>query len=371
MNNKLLALLAVTLVLIGAAWKISVDKAPQTEVVRTALTAGLLDHVNEVTRIELKSGKNATTLKRTGDAWTVANKDDFPADAAAIRRTLLQLADLQVVEAKTSLPESYARIGVADPGEGSDGMLVELYDAQDRKLLGLIVGHEREGGHQEQRYVRRAGEAQSFLVNGKVEGQADPITWLDARIVDVDTARVRQVEIVPADGPAILISKAKPEENFFELQNVPAGKAPRSKALVSSLGAVLLDLRFNSVAAASRVQNGKALRKTTVTTFDGLVAGLEEIEADGKTWARFTFSYDATHASAPAKPAAAPDAGTDGKPATPEAQPKETVEQEARRLAEKTANWVYELPDYKLRMLGKRLEDLVQDADKAGAGRGK
>jgi hypothetical protein len=293
MNNKLLAALLLAVVLGGMAWKISSDKAPQTEVTRSALSAGLLDKLNEVSRIELRGADNSTTLKRAKDQWTVANRDDFPAEPAAVKRLLLGLADLQIVEAKTSLPDSYARIGVADPGAGSDSLGVELYGAKDDKLLALVVGHKREGGQQSQRYVRRAGEAQSYLVNGKVEASADPITWLDARIVDVDTARVRQVVITPADGARIAIAKRKPKDNFFELVDVPAGKVPRSKALVSSLGAVLLDLRFNSVAAAARFADAKPLRQTTVETFDGLVTRIDEFEAEGKTWARFDFAYDA------------------------------------------------------------------------------
>lgn len=368
MNNKLLGALLLAVVLGGMAWKISSDKAPQTEVTRSALTAGLLDRLNDVTRIELKGANGSTTLKRAQDRWTVANRDDFPAEPAAVKRLLLGLADLQIVEAKTRLPESYARIGVADPGEGSDSLAVELYGAKDDKLLSLIVGHKREGGQTSQRYVRRAGEAQSYLVNGKVEASADPITWLDARIVDVDTGRVKQVVIAPADGARIAIAKHKPKDNFFELVDVPAGKVPRSKALVSSLGAVLLDLRFNSVASAAKVTTATPVRQTTVQTFDGLVARIDEFEADGKTYARFDFAYDAGIVDAEAVKDIAPAAGDAppipgaeaDKPAASESATKENVEQEATRLKARTAGWVYELPDYKMRMLGKRLDDLVQ-----------
>lgn len=371
MNNKLLAALLLAVVLGGMAWKISSDKAPQTEVTRSALYAGLLDRLNDVSRIELKSGDNSTTLKRANDQWTVANRDDFPAEPAAVKRLLLGLADLQIVEAKTSLPDSYARIGVADAGTGSDSMQVELHGAKDDTLAALIVGHKRESGQQSQRYVRRAGEAQSYLVNGRVEASADPITWLDARIVDVDTARVRQVVIAPTDGAQITIAKHKPRDNFFELVDVPAGKAPRSKALVSSLGAVLLDLRFNSVAAAARFAEVKPIRHSTVETFDGLVAHIEEFEADGKTWARFDFAYDAGKVDAQAAKEAAPAAdepppvpGTEPAKPAAETAPKESVEAEAARLKARTAGWVYELPDYKMRMLGKRLDDLVQTPNK-------
>ena len=61
MNNRLLAAMLLAVVLGGMAWKISTDKAPQTEVTRTALYAGLLDKLNDVTRVELRSAKSQTT----------------------------------------------------------------------------------------------------------------------------------------------------------------------------------------------------------------------------------------------------------------------------------------------------------------------
>ena len=361
MNKKMLGALLLAIVLGALAWKISVDKAPQTEVTRSALYVGLLDKLNDVRRVELRGAKSTTTLKRSTEQWTVANRDNFPADGKAVRRLLLQLADLEIVEAKTRLPDNYARIGVAAAGDGSDSLQVELYGANDNKLLAVIVGHGRDGGQKKQRYVRRVGEPQSWLVNGTVEATADPITWLDARIADVDTARVRRVEVTPTDGPAVVIEKARPKDNFFDLKNVPSGRVARSKSLVSSLGALLLDLRFNSVGAAARYTAAKPLRHTIVQTFDGLRAQVDEFETDGKSYARFDFDYDSTLVhddDTKAAAASAVETPATDKPAGDAA--KETVQQEAARLKARVAGWVYELPDYKTRLLSKRLDDLVQ-----------
>ena len=362
MNKKMFSALLLAVVFSALAWKISVDKAPQTELTRSALYLNLLDQLNDVTRIELQAAKTKTTLVRGAEQWTVANRDNFPADAKAIKRLLLQLAELQIVEAKTGLPENYGRIGVAAPGAGSDSLLIELHGAKNNKLLAVILGKVRDGGQKKQRYVRRADEPQSWLVNGTIDGTADPITWLDARIADIDTARVRHLEITPQEGPAVVIEKARPKDNFFDLRNVPAGREARSKALVSSLGALLLDLRFNSVGAATRFAGVKPLRRTKVQTFDGLLVQVEEFEADGKTFARFDFDYDPkrVHDDVAKDGTAAPpaDATATDKPGN-DAE-KESVQQEAARLKARVADWVYELPDYKTRLLSKRLDDLVQ-----------
>ena len=367
MNKSLLAAALLALVLTGLAWKISTAKAPQTEITRSALYLGLLDKLNDVTRIELQSNKFKTTLKRANDNWILTNRDDFPADPKAVKRLLLQLADLEIVEAKTSLPASYGRIGVTEPGPGSDSMQVELYGAKDEKLVAVILGHTRDGGQKSQRYVRRVGEPQSWLVNGKIESAADPISWLDARIADVDSARVRRLEITPQTGPSVVIEKAHAKDNFFELRNLPSGRVARSKSLVSSIGALLLDLRFNNVAAAARYGQAPVLRHTLVQTFDGVVAHIEEIEAEGKTYTRFDFDYDAKLVQPPAvtddSTAQAPSSST----AAARELPKEAVAQEAARLKARVAGWVYELPDYKTRLLSKRLDDLVRAPGKDAA----
>ncbi len=362
MNKKMFGALLLAVVLSALAWKISVNKAPQTELTRSALYLNLLDQLNDVTRIELQAAKTKTTLVRGAERWTVANRDNFPADAKAIKRLLLQLADLQIVEAKTALPENYGRIGVAAPGAGSDSLLVELHGAKDNKLLAVIVGKVRDGGQKKQRYVRRADEAQSWLVNGTIDGTADSITWLDARIADIDPARVRHLEITPQEGPAVVIEKARSKDSFFDLRNVPAGREARSKALVSSLGALLLDLRFNSVGAATRFAGVKPLRRAKVQTFDGLLVQVEEFEADGKTFARFDFDYDPkrVHNDVANDDTAAPPAAASATDKPGNDAEKESVQQEAARLKERVAGWVYELPDYKTRLLSKRLDDLVQ-----------
>lgn len=381
MHNKLLMTAVLALLLIGVAWKISTDKAPQTEVVRNELYPHLLDRLNDIQRIELRGAKIETVLHRHQEQWTVANRDDFPAAAGTIRRTLLELAAVRMVEPKTTLPDNYARIGVADVGPGGDGILVEMYAANDQKVVSLIVGHAREAGHQDQRYVRRAGEAQSWLVNGELEVTADPVAWLDARIANVDTARVARVEVTPAAGHPVVITKSSAKDNFFNLQDIPAGSVAKAKALVSGLGALLLDLRFNGVAAAAKFADATALRRTVIQTFDGLIAHVDEFEADGKTYARFDFAYDpgivknavpvapgADDKTPPAAAAAVTAIAPDGPVAAPAAAPPkestESVEQEAVRLKAATAAWVYVLPDYKQRMLTKRFEDLIQPAVK-------
>ncbi len=364
MKLKHLLILAVTVAVVVIAWKVTDHKAPQTEVLRANLFPNLLERLNEVSKLTLRSGDSHTSLLREGESWLIENKDNFSADGGNVRRTLLQLAELRTIEAKTDNPERYARLGVenADHAEAA-GTLVEVRDADDSAIVSLIVGNQRSNAAREQHYVRRSGEAQTWLVEGPLEVATDPIRWLDAQVVDIDTARVREVRITPADGPAVIVTKAERDDNFFELQNVPEGFEAKSKATVSSMGAVLLDLRFNDVASAERIATLDPVRHIELETFDGLLVTMDEFELDEQPFMRFGFEFDAARVVA-APEADVPEADGENPEPTADEPAAESVADEAARLKQHTAKWVYALPNYKQRMINREFDDLIKAVEK-------
>ena len=98
--------------------------------------------------------------------------------------------------------------------------------APGRELPTVILGN-AEGA--KYRYARRAGEAQSFLIDRNPDVPRAAAQWVDSVIIDVRSERVREVTITHADGEVVRISKASPELANFEVADVPDG--PR--ALVS------------------------------------------------------------------------------------------------------------------------------------------
>lgn len=374
MRAKPLIMLIVTAVLVGLAWKVSQDKAPQTEVARGPLYPGLLEQLNDVSRLALKSASHEVVLEGRGETWKVASQDGFPAIVANVKRAILQVASVVLVEPKTTRPESYARIGVEDvKDDKAGGILIEASGADGKPLFSLIVGKTR-GVTGEQHYVRRVGEAQAWLVGGTLNLEADPIRWLEAGIVDIDTARVRQLSLSAPGEPMLVIRKDTPKDNFFALAEVPAGFEAKSRATVSAIGALLLDLRFNDVMAAEKVAGLTPVRTAEVQTFDGVVVTIEQFDVDGRVWSRFAFRHDPALAMESAAPAAAgDDAAKDAAVPAPTAETgaaepgadedskaKETPVEEVARLSAATSGWVYVLPDYKQRMIGKKLADLIQ-----------
>lgn len=369
--NKPIALLAAALIAAGA-WYVTREKAPSTEVENSPLYPALLDKLNDTQRFTLQSASESFTLQRDGERWTMVERDGFPVRFEMAKEALVQLAALRIRERKTSKPENYAELGVSDePAAGSETRRVTLRAKDDTTLADLIVGKARQAkgveapGH----YVRRAGEPTAWLVEGDLKLASARNDWMDTQVIDLPVERVRQVRITHQEKQPVIVAKENPQAQLFALHDAPEGYEARSSAVISSIGGLLLDVRFEDVASVAKVEGLVPRTIVEVQTFDGLVATLEQYDVKEKTFVKFMFGFngDLVFAApeAPAAPAAAPAAEATATPdpaptATPTIKPASEVQAEVEALNKKTADWVYALADYKGRIIDKKMEDLIK-----------
>lgn len=363
MNARKLALLIVAGLIAYGAFHVSQRKAPSTDVGNALLYPGLLDRINDTRSVRIETADGGFTLARDGDKWSMAERNGYPAHADKVRESLMQLAGLRIRETKTSKPENYATLGVAD----GDARRVIVQDAEGGALLDLLVGKARQarGVEEPGHYVRRQGEATAYLVEGELGLPADRNEWTDTAIVDLPVDRVRQVTINHQGAQPVTVSKQSRMEQLFTLQDPPEGYDARSSAVVSSIGGLLLDVRLEDVIAASRLEGMTPRTIVEVQTFDGLVATLEQYDHEGRVFVVFDFSFN-PDLVVPADAAPAP-ADAAGAQSPPVAAPAETsapsadeVRAEIEKLNGKLRGWAYELPDYKTRIIDKKMEDLIK-----------
>ncbi len=372
MKSKSLIAVAATLLVAGAAWYVSHLRAPETDVGTPPLFPDLASRVNDVKRVEIDSRANRTVLTGDGAAWKIENRDGYPARFEDVKRTILALGELKIIEPKTRLPEMYTHIGVEDVAtEDSKSTQVTLKDASGGTIASLIVGKERaasSGPIKAAHYVRKAGEEQSYLVEGELSPQSDPLSWTDRMLLSVPAARIREIVIEHPGNDPLRMSRQRAADVDLGLDGVPTGYKVRSTATVTSLASVLEDLRFDDVRAGSNVTFPADAIVTTLKGFDGLIARVRTATVDGKTYSRFAFDFDpaavtadaAEIAKQPAVPELPLPGGEDkADGATAAAEPAQSVAEEARGLNERVQNWVFVLPDYKQAMLTKTMDDLV------------
>ena len=201
---SVLAIALLALALMGDNSGRSADAAATNE----SLFPELLAELNDARSIEISQGPDSLGLERSGDAWGLASKHAYPVKLEGVRKTLIGLARLAVLDAKTSKPDLYARLGVQEPGPDNAETRRITVRGADGLLADLIVGKRREGAGNASHYVRRVGQAESWLVSGDLDFSVDESTWLDKQILKVAGDRVQSVRVSHGDGEVLLVDKA-------------------------------------------------------------------------------------------------------------------------------------------------------------------
>jgi hypothetical protein len=326
--------LATAVVLIVAIVVAAGSRAPSADPQSgAAVLPQLAKRADDVARLTLVHGESTTTLRRQGDQWLVDEKSGYPADPTKVHQALLGLAELRYVEAKTRKPDLYARLEVEDAGQkGAKSTLVTASDEKGALLGEVIAGKRRVdqlGGGVDGIYLRKPGEAQSWLARGTLDLAGDAQGWLDRKVIDLPQEKVKEAVLIQPDGSKLDIARGQPEAPLA-LKGAPAAAKLKSDGAVSEAGNALADVEFADVRPAADMTFPKeGVAHAEYTSFDGLTIKLALVEQDGKAWARIEAS------------------GTgDG-------------EKPAAELNAKLSPWVYALPEYKAKALKTKLADLV------------
>jgi hypothetical protein len=294
----------------------------------------LASHLGDVARVTLVHGTDKTTLVLTSDHWGIEEKSGYPADAAKLHQVLLGLAELQYVEPKTRKAEFYPRLDVEDPGhQDGKSTLVTVTDAKGMLLGEIIAGKRRLdqlGGGSDGVYVRKPGDAQSWLARGTLDVSGDTISWTDRKVVAIPKEKVKKLVLTQPDGAVLDIARDKPEDALALTGDNAKAKLKSDTVLVEPAD-TLSNLELTDVrAAADAPLPPEGVAHAEITTFDGLTLKLALTQADGKDWVRI------------------------------EASGTGDAEKAAAELNSRLGHWVYAIPDYKAKALRTKLADVVE-----------
>jgi hypothetical protein len=309
-----------------AVWLSSLRHLERATLSGDLVLPGLEQAVNTVTEIRLKKGDGThATLTKGPSEWGVAERS-WPAQRDRVRKLLLDLGTLNVVEEKTRLPANYAALGVEDVSSAkATGTEVDLIAPGHTWVLVLGKPSGAKSG-----YVRVGNSAQSLLAAPLISADAAPKSWLDNALTDLPAERVREIQERPADGTGFVAVRQKKEDAHFNIVPVPKGRELSSVGAADSLGAALSGLTLEDVTRAPDAPDPKSAH-AFFRTFDGL-----EIEALGRrdgTRALLVLSARGT----------TPEAGL-----------------EAQRLNTRFSGWEFEIPDYRYATIFTPVTDLLK-----------
>ena len=72
--------------------------------------------------------------------------------------------------------------------------------------------------------MRKPKEAASALAEPAVMAEPDQKRWVDRQLVDIAGAKVHDIAVKPANGPAYLLTRAKRDDTDLVLSPVPKGR---------------------------------------------------------------------------------------------------------------------------------------------------
>lgn len=326
-QRRVAALLAAAVVVIVfAIWVASQRHLERSTQSGDLVLAGLEPALNSVTRIVVKKGDGThTTLERQDNRWMVAERS-WPADFGKVRKLLLDLGSLNVVEEKTRLPANYPRLGVEDVNSPrATGTQVDVITPA--KTFAIIVGRPSDA---KSGYVRVAGAVQSLLAAPMVTVDAAPKSWLDDTLIDVAADRVRAIEERPAAGAGFNATRVKKEQNDFTVSPIPRGRELTSASAADPIASSLSQLTLEDVQKGPAPADARSAH-AILQTFDGLT-----VDAAGrKDGSRMLVAFTATSSD---KATAA----------------------EAQQLNARLNGWEFEIPEYRYTGIFRSLDDLLK-----------
>jgi hypothetical protein len=222
----------------------------------------------EVAAIRIVEPKSTLTVQAKNERWVIAERGDFPADAAKVREFVLQALSLKVGQSEPIGDQDRARLNLDE-----SGTQVEFAGAEGKTLSRLIVGKKyfkREVDNPDKaradgRFVALPGEPKVAYVVSDPLNQATTRTseWIDKTSFKVE--KVKTLEVRYPDGGGYRIERDGDTADWRLAGARPDEKLEVTKANAASYSLGLLEL-------ADVAPKGTALEEPVsiqATTLDG------------------------------------------------------------------------------------------------------
>jgi hypothetical protein len=291
----------------------------------------LAERLGDLAWMRLARGKERTDFALIGGRWVLVEKGNYPAAAGKVRRLLIGLADLTLVEPKTRRRELLPRLDLDDPANGR-ATLIRLQNRTGGTAAELIVGktrRDRLGGGNDGVYVRKPGDEQAWLARGSLDLPADANDWLNRRILDLPAARIASVTLTGEDGAALTLRRDT-AAGGFAVADPPEGAAFKPAGLGEPAGGIAAMALLDVVSSADLPVPENGVATALFTTFDGLTVTLWLFRHDDADW----ITAEAVGAGAAAA--------------------------EARAINARVANWTYKIAPERAKLLRTGLADLIE-----------
>lgn len=249
-------------------------------------------NAHRVSKLVVKDHDTKFTFYKDGKTWRILEKNGYPVLTDRIEEILYGLADMRIVEPKTSNPANYATLGV-NPVSEDDSKAIELIATDENGIeqVHLIVGKRDEL----KVFVRRPEELQAWLAYGFVDLSSDFRDWVRQPLLGLaDEDQVNKVEIMQPTGEKLVIAKESVDAEDFQITDlVLQQQESLDLDAINSLPYALAEIEYIDVMPANSldIDWSKAL-SVNLTTFNGKTTHLMLKKSEGQTFAMVAENND-------------------------------------------------------------------------------
>ena len=293
----------------------------------------LAANAGAVAAIELRQGPKVLTLEKAeGGPWRLKERGGYPVPADKLRTLMVALAEADLVEAKTRVADRYGLIDLEEPtGAGAKSRSVRLLDAKGSVLAEAVVGKKRGdafGFGKSGTYVRKPGDAQSWLANADLDVSADLKDWVKTDVFQTDSSKVARVTVeLPGEQPLKIERNA---DKKLTVAGIPQGQKLKEEGTADSITRAAANIDFDDVRKQTSNAAAKDVSTIKLGTDNGLTATLRLRKDGDAQWLSVTAAGEG-----------------DAKKAADE-------------ITARTAGWEYQLSSNKVTSLLKRRADLFE-----------
>ena len=381
MKSKTIGLLA-GITLVGIVLAIVVNREPAATIPQSGqfLFPEFMGVVNEVNEVVIEANKETITLVRTEKIWGVKEKAGYRANVEKVKQAIVGLAELRIHEPKTKNPELYERLGLQDSNQkDSPSKTVTVKTADNPEVAKLVVGNQKPAKGNPRKsdiYVRKPDDPQTWLVVGNLSLETVSGEWLDTEVTALPTKRVHQVTVTHPKGEILHLSKAKPEDLDFQLDAIPTGSKISSQFNVNNVVGTLVQLSMEDVKPEAEIDfTSNPGVSAVLETFDGLRLHVHTVKNKENIFAKISAEFDVSLIQAVEPETKAEESqkaeevgaeegnkNADAEPAKKESilLKPEDVQKEVESLNQRTKDWAYVLPSFRVENFSKLKKDLIE-----------
>jgi hypothetical protein len=237
---------------------------------------------DKVATIEISGAEQSVSLASKDGKWTVAQRDNFPANSRNINDLLRSLAELKVAQGIEAGPSFAPRFGMDEKSSAAEtrGLTAVFKDSSGKELAKVSFGKNLDaaasnspfGGGATGRFVRNHSDESGFYAVSEVFGilSEDPKSWLSEDFIKVEKIKGISVTKPGSDEKEWEFARADENADFAFTEAYPGVKT--DAAATTPLKSLFSFSRFDDVVPAAEVEKKatpEKLQKAVITTFEG------------------------------------------------------------------------------------------------------